>query len=792
MLFRKVFFASIIHILLYMTLFESNAQEPVFTQKVKGIVTDAESKQPIEGVTILLVSDNQVNTFSDSNGYFILKNVPIGRQSFQFSFVGYEPRTVSEVLVTSGKELELNISLSENYRTLKEVSITANRNRTKAMNEFATVSARSFSVEETKRYAASVSDPARMAMNFMGVSGMDDLENGIVVRGNSPKGILWRLEGIEIPNPNHFSSYSNSGGAVSMLNASVLGTSDFYTGAFPAEIGNALSGAFDLQFRNGNKDQAEHVFQLGTLGAEIATEGPFRKGGNASYLFNYRYSTLTLLEGYFDLGGVLPEYQDASFKLNLPTKKAGTFSIFGLGGYNTVTKNPEEDSTKWSRDPNFKLYGVGNYVVAGITHQYFINKNTYIKTVLSTSYDKLTSNTDTLNPTLGYKKIPTQASRYTNSAYRLSVMYNNKLNSKHTIRTGVIVQQLGYEIQEQLLYQGDTFLTDIVNGKGGTQYYQAYVQWKNRLTEKLTFISGVHGSYYALNNRYSVEPRLSLSYQAGKSTYTLATGLHSKPEQMAVTLFQYNPALSNYYPNKSLDLLRAYHTVLGFETSLPLKSRLKIEAYYQYLYNIPVEMDTSSPVSSLNADNIYFLLYSKPLVSTGTGRNYGIDMSVEKPFANNYYVLISGSLFESKYTNYAGREYYTLYSKGYQLNMIGGKEFKLTKSGKTIIGLNGKMLYSGGLRESPIDIAASLAGPKNVYYPGQYYSRQGPYYFRADGSIYLKLNRKRATHSLQFDVQNITNRKNYFYSFLDRRDGSIKVLYQTGFIPNIAYRVEFH
>ena len=171
----------------------------------------------------------------------------------------------------------------ESLHKLDEVTIKASSNRTRPLNEFASISARSFSVEETRRYAASVADPARMVMNFPGVTNSGD-DNSIVVRGNSPKGVLWRLEGIEIPNPNHFSALGSSGGSISMLNANVLGNSDFYTGAFVPEIGNALSGAFDLNFRNGNTERYEHTVQVGVLGVELATEGPFKKGGKASYL----------------------------------------------------------------------------------------------------------------------------------------------------------------------------------------------------------------------------------------------------------------------------------------------------------------------------------------------------------------------------------------------------------------------------------------------------------------------------------------------------------------------------
>lgn len=806
LIFGKVFGKQGIHIVfmhrsLYtliflITLFPllSTAQTSALTQNIRGQVLDAESKKPIEGVVVLLMADKQKNAMTDSSGYYILQNIPVGRQSFQFIIVGYEPRTVAEVLVTSGKELELNVLLTENYTSLQEVNVSANKDRNKAMNEFATVSARSFSVEETKRFAASVSDPARMAQNFMGVSNNDDLENGIVVRGNSPKGILWRLEGIEIPNPNHFGSLSTSGGAVSMLNASMLGTSDFYTGAFPAEIGNALSGAFDLQFRNGNTARREHTFQLGTLGAEVATEGPFKMGGKASYLVNYRYSTLTLLQGYFDLGGVLPAYQDASFKLNFPTKKMGTFSVFGLWGYNIATKDPDKDSTKWTDDnPNFKLRADGMLAVGGVTHQYFVNSHAYIKTIVSASYDDGKTNVDTLNPSNNYAEIPTQKSLSSNTALRATVMYNNKINSRNTFRTGVVAQFLSFDIDENLFDRGAMVWKTLIRSNGSTQYYQAYAQWKTRVNQHIIATGGVHASYYVLNNKYSIEPRASVSYNAKKNTFTLATGLHSKPEHISTYLYSNaTQGTAITYPNKNLDLLRAAHMVLGFDRPLPFKTRLKVEAYYQHLYSIPVEADSTSGFSVINAENIYSLLDTKPLVSNGTGRNYGIDMSIERPFNNGYYILATGSVFRSLYTNYKGEEYNTLFNRGYQLNVLGGKEFKLNNTGKTLLGINGKFLYSGGLRESVIDVPTSMAQRKTVYYTGQYYTIQGTPYQRVDGSMYIKFNRKRATHSIQFDAQNIFNRKNYFYSFFDRRSGIVKTVYQTGFIPNLAYRVEFH
>lgn len=767
------------------------AQDNPLKQNVHGYVTDAESKQPLEGVTIILLSDNQVNTFSDSDGYFVLYNVPIGRQAFRFSFTGYETRTVSEILVTSGKETELNISLSENYRQLKEVKISARKNRSQALNEFATVSARSFSVEETRRYAASISDPARMAMNFAGVANNGDLENDIVVRGNSPRGVLWRLEGIEIPNPNHFSELGNSGGAVSMINANMLGTSDFYTGAFPAEIGNALSGAFDLNMRNGNKDKYEHIFQIGLLGTEVATEGPFRKGGKASYLVDFRYSTLALVQDYLSLNGLIPNYKDINLKINLPTNKMGTFSVFGIGGTNTVQTDPEPDSTKWnSSNQNAKIDNRSNTGITGISNQFFVKRNAYIKTILSATYSYTTEKYDTLNTLKNYAPEHLGSARYHNNGMRLSVLYNEKMNDKNTLRTGVIVQQLSYDVNRDFYRFGT--VSHIYKLEGSTQFYQAYAQWKSRLSQRMTLIGGAHASYFALNSKYSIEPRASLSYTMRNSKFTLAAGLHSKPDHISTYLYTDSAKSAAYLSNRNLDLLRAFHSVLAYDVGLPYKIHFKAELYYQYLYHIPVEQDTSTGFSVLNTQNVYALYGTKPLISTGTGQNYGIDLVLERPFADDYYVLLTGSLYRSTYTTYKGESYQGHYDRTYQLNVVGGKEFYLSRKKRSLIGVNGKIVFSGGQRESEIDLARSIREGRTVYLLDQYYSLQDPYYLRIDGGLYYKLNNKKATHVIELNVQNVTNRRNFSYSYFDTRSNTIQHMRETGLIPALSYRIEFH
>lgn len=297
-------------------IFSLNIQAQV-TQTIRGKVLDKETKITLPGASVVLLGDslNRRGVATDENGTFRLENVPVGRQSIRVSFIGYKEQTLSNIIVSSAKELVLTIELEESVAALKEIEITATK-KDQPINEMATVSVRAFDVEETERYAGSRGDPARMASNFAGVQGSDDSRNDIIVRGNSPLGTLWRVEGVDVPNPNHFAIAGTSGGPVSILNNKVIANSDFMTGAFPAEYGNTVSGVFDVRFRNGNNEKYEYTGQFGFLGTELTAEGPISRKNGSSFLINYRYSTLKLFESMkIKIGtSAVPNYQDGAFK----------------------------------------------------------------------------------------------------------------------------------------------------------------------------------------------------------------------------------------------------------------------------------------------------------------------------------------------------------------------------------------------------------------------------------------------------------------------------------------------
>ncbi|MEE9462128.1 MAG: carboxypeptidase-like regulatory domain-containing protein [Bacteroidales bacterium] len=286
-------------------------QAQVPTQTVRGIVVDRNTGLSLPAATILLKSENySQGSISDNEGAFRISGVPVGRYTVEARFVGYEPQGITEVLVSSARPVVLEFRLLEAVSEIESVDVRAQVRKDIPLNHMATLSARTFTVEETRRYAGGFDDPGRMAASFAGVAGGSPNDNALSIRGNAPKGVAWRVEGVSVPNPNHFAGMLvEGGGIVSILSAQVLNNSDFYTGAFPAEYGNALSGVFDMNLRAGNNEKRGWGLQIGTLGAEVFGEGPFVKGKKASYLINYRYATTALLKDLIP-EGQLPIYQD--------------------------------------------------------------------------------------------------------------------------------------------------------------------------------------------------------------------------------------------------------------------------------------------------------------------------------------------------------------------------------------------------------------------------------------------------------------------------------------------------
>jgi hypothetical protein len=769
--------------------FTAGAQS--LTQTIRGKVIDRESQAPLFGASVAIVTADPVKgSVTDIEGNFKIEKVPVGRHTLKINYIGYLEQVMPEMLLGSGKELILTIGLSEDIRQMQEVVIKAQQEKGRPQNEMATLSARSISVEETKRFAASLNDPARAALSYAGVGATDDMSNEIVVRGNSPKGVLWRIDGIEVPNPNHFGQEGASGGPISMLSVNMLDNSDFFTGAFPAEYGNALSGIFDMKLRKGNNEKREYAFQAGVLGVDFAAEGPFKKGYKGSYLANYRYSTLAILNaiGLNIVGDNAPDFQDFSFKLNLPTEKTGTFAVWGVGGLSKDVEEAEKDPSKWvEKQDRFNDVFRSGMGTAGLSHTYFLNSHAYLETVVSVQknfnnyrYDSLNTS---LTPYLFYRE------SFGNSAARASVLYNHKLTAQHTIRFGGIYSNLNFDMFSQGR-NDEKALQTYVDNSGGTGLGQVYGQWKYRLLDNVTLNTGLHFIRLGLNGNSSLEPRAGIRWNISSAqALGFGFGIHSRHESMAV-YFGRQPLADGTFSqaNKNLELAKARHYVISYDLMLREDLRFKAETYYQDLYNVAIATDPKSTFAALNTQDG---LVADSLSSNGTGKNYGIELSLEKFFTNNYYFLVTSSLYNSKYTAADGIERNTRFNGNHILNILAGKEFKVGTNQNNLIGLNLKMVWAGGNRYTPIDLAKSNQEGKAVYIEPASFSRQAEDYYRADFRLSYRKNKPRSSYIVSLDIQNVTNRLNMYRQYYDPEKRDIVTSTQSGLIPVLNYRIEF-
>ncbi|MCU0435555.1 MAG: TonB-dependent receptor [Bacteroidia bacterium] len=771
----------------------SLAQTATLVQTVRGTVVDKQIRTPLPGAVVSIIDlVPPKGTATDVEGRFRLAQIPVGRHTLKVMLTGYEELMLN-VDVTSGKELVLNIEMTEKVITASEVVIEATTDKEKPLNEMSSVSARTFSVEETQRFAAAVNDPARMAMSFAGVQSAGDGNNIIVIRGNAPNGLLWRMEGVEVPNPNHFSNVGTAGGGISILSAQLLTNSDFMTGAFAAEYGNALSGVFDLRLRPGNNEKREFTFQAGVLGIDAAVEGPFSKKYGGSYLINYRYSTLSLLSnaGLLPDDGGVTNFQDLSFNFVFPAGKAGTFSLFGFGGLSSQNYASKLDSTQWEEE--WMRYGsrfIANTGAAGITHRIILGEKTYMHNAFVISG---TGNGYNERYVLdNYQQRTTFDQLFNQQKVTLSTTVTHKFNAKHTLRSGLIINRLGFDFSQRFYDEDISALRTVLSDKGNTNTIQSYSQWQYRPLPNLTVNAGAHLLYLQLNGKTSVEPRAGARWEfLPRNTLSLGYGLHSQVLPLGTYFADVavsENSTTTYEPNKNLGLSKAHHLVLGYERPFGKNSRIKAEVYQQWLFNIPVSADPTSSFSQLN-DMGGFV--TEALTNRGKGLNRGAELTIERFFINRFYYMLSASLYDSKYKALDGVWRNTRFNGSYAATFTIGKEYEFGNEKKRVLGINGKIVWTGGFRETPINLEASIAQGSTVVYENRAFENKLPDYFRADIRISLRRDFKKYSSTVSLDLQNATNNKNVFVHYFDAKSNTIKTAYQTPIIPVLSWRVQF-
>lgn len=770
-------------------LFAGFSYSQEITQSVRGQVLDARYNTPIQDGVVQLIdvqtNDPLLTVETDSNGRFVFSEVPVGRVHVKAGAPFHVVEFKEDVLVNSAQEVIVEFKLEYSLKELETVEIDATTMRSEPINRMAIASAKVITPEMTEKLAGSWDDPMRVVTAYGGVVQQSSGFNHFSVRGHSPVGMLYRVEGVPVYNPNHFAEIGATGGFVTQFSSALLSTSDFYSGVFPAEFGNATNSVFDFRFRKGNNQNREHSLNANVFGLDLATEGPFSKNSKASYLINYRYSTLGVLAQIVDVGGVRPQYQDLSANIYLPTERFGDFSVFAIGGLSNLLIEAERDTAEWTEFGSRVERQIGsNSGTVGLVHRIPVSEKGYIHSVLSGSIGEYFDSSDYLERDLSWSTY--DVADYNTNRITFTTDYNHQFSKRHSNKTGVILSYIDHEYLGQYYNRTGDTLVEFANTQGEAMLVQAFTQSKFALGNKFEFTGGVHYIHLLLNNSFGIDPRAGLSYRPNSATkFTIGYGHHSRVEDLSV---YYTRDRNGNLINNDLGLLKSHQAVIGASRMLTSSLRLSGELYYLYLYDVPVQQNGSYSVLGL-----FGSLPIGDLVNDGFGENYGVEVNLQRFTVKGFYYMLSGALFNARYRGGDGVWRNTEYNQRYSYNLIAGKEFELKPKDnkRRLLGVNANFRQSGGVWLTPIDLAESREVGWTILDQSNPNSLQQQEQYNLDFAIILKKIRTKVSSELSLSIKNLTSNQAVLTREFDPDSDSIIERTDYGVIPVIGYTLHF-
>jgi hypothetical protein len=758
-------------------------------QTVRGTITEIFTETPIEGVEINILKNgvSVKKTFSDNAGNFKIQDVELGTYDVLFKHINYESFISPGVEISVSKEIVFDVNMELATRSLNEIEVTPPKLRGKPVNEMATTSSFTIQADDAKRIAGGLDDPIRVAGTLPGVTSATGFsENFISIRGNSPRALKYMMEGIELPNPTHFSRIGSAGGTFTIFSLQLLDQSDFYTGAFSAQYGNALGGVFDARFRKGNSQKYEHVIQAGVLGLDIASEGPLSEAKKASYAFNYRFGLVGLarLIGY----PTQPIYQDFSFTLNFPLAHRSNLKLFAIGGTSLRDRSAIKDSSVWEESiDRTNLILKSEMGTIGGVFKHFITDETVFKATAAISYTNQIDNKQYV--TDNYSTIDQRTNEYQSLPISFAASLKHKFNKRHYHISGVNYTNTFHDWRSSRYnFNTQTFVTPF-NGSGVSNEFQAYSLSKYMLSNHWSINAGLHYTYYDVNKGQAIEPRVSIDYKINdKHSLSASYGLHSQIEHFATYWFTDKTSDNNLHPNKNLEFAKSNHYVLGYKGKVWTNHSLRIEAYYQVLYNVPVD-----PTGTFSMINLSELQNIRILANSGTGENYGLDLGFERYTENGLYYIINGSVFRSYYTAGDGVKRSTAFDNRYNVKLLLGKEYKLKERGGKYkaFAWNTNLAALGGQPYTPVNLIESEIEQETVYDEANAFSQRDDQLIILDFTFSYKINstKRRTVWALQ--IKNLFSNGNAIYREYDTVTKEEVTVPSSSIFPVLSYRLEF-
>ena len=772
----------------------------LFAQTLQGTVTDAISGEPLTGAAVYIVGLQKGSTV-DSVGDYSIRDIPVGRYTIECRQLGYETQQQVEVQINSNHATVVDFRLMVMPKMLEGVTITVQVNKARALNPTAVAGTKMISVDEAKRYGGAFDDIARVVKHNVGTTGSED-NTSLSVHGNPTYTTVFRIDGVEMPSPNHFDGTGDFGtGKISALHTDLLANSDFYTAAPVAEIGNSLGGVMDLNLRSGNKKEYEHSARLSILGLDVTSEGPINRVSGSSYIFSYRYGLTKLANdmGVSILEGDQADYQDLYFKLNYPVGKRGTISVWGLGlwdhGYMLV-EGVDQDDWEGSLYDQEDWYDKISTLMGGVTYDQPFGDGWRLRANLAAAnrryqardgYYMFSLSGDTLNvynrqhlawgPATPYASMDNETLWLTAAA-----ALQKRFSDNYLQKTGFQVRSISYSQSLKRaanIYSG--FLIPLAEGNAWGWQLDLYGD-NNFRYDHWTFNAGLHVQGWTLANDYDLQPRLSAEWRpASGHTFSVGLGRTSRIENMETLLAATG--------NLELKMVRSNQAVLGYKWQPRNELCFNIEAWGEYLTNVPV-----SPTGTYCIFNRRLFYTTEPLVSEGHGRNLGIGFNIEHYMTKGYYFQVNASIFKSEYRAIDKVWRHTLYDRGWAVNAVGGKEWVLGNKRTLSVNIAGTMM--GGLRATPFDEDASAANfaagnPYCAYQEDKAMSLKTGTVYDLSFNINYRIKAKKVSHVIGLDYMNVlANEEPFqdFYNYVTNKPMTVMTCYS---IPNFSYTIEF-
>ena len=774
-------------ILIFVSLLQSTKvfanENQEYVQTIKGNVVNAKNLQPIVGASVSVIG-TKLGGYTDKNGDFKILNVPLGRYSIRVSSLGYESR-IFNILLTSGREAILNVQLNEDVVRLKEIEVVEKKANFSPINESVNVSATEFSIDDVQRFAGSRMEPARMAQNFAGVLGANDTRNDIIIRGGSPIELLWRIDGLDIPNPNHFATQGATGGPVGAINTMMLDNSDFITGAFPAEYYDKNSGVFDLRFRQGNREKYEYYGQFGFNGVEFGVEGPLPKSFG-SFIASYRYSFLGLLKAMgvnFGFAGI-PQYQDFAFKTDLRQFGNHHFSLMGIGGTSDIHIKQSETEDVYTGDQDIK--NGTDFLGVALNWTYLISDKLFLKTMIGSSLSRFRTYIDSITTDENNKVLaltPWFDTKSDENYHTIKSVLNYSPSRLHFIKLGMEYRYKFFNFNEKRLTPSDDGTYYALNADDNTNHFFTFIDWNYKITPNLSATLGIAQNYLQVSNKNYFDPRASVKYNLSEN-HSVNLGFAVNHQSLPLTIYYQSEF------NKNLESMRSVHYVLGYNWIINEDMLFKLETYYKDQSKVPVDYKKATSFSLLNSGaNFGRVFASDSLISNGVGRAYGAELTLTKHFTKHYYITLTFSYVRQQYKGSDNIWRWGAFDNQFIFNLLAGYEWVISPT--FAIEFAGRYTISGGSPYTPIDITKSNNFSQTYYLDDQAFSLRNPNYQRMDIRIDFRDNYKSFAIISYISVENLLNHQNVLLRIWDKKNQKEKIVNQLGVFPVGGLRIEF-